>query len=51
MLGLAQVGQQAADVEATVAARPELDEGRDVAALLRATLRDVGMAGAVRGGR
>ncbi|MFE8934377.1 Holliday junction branch migration protein RuvA [Micrococcus luteus] len=38
-------------VEATVAARPELDEGRDVAALLRATLRDVGMAGAVRGGR
>ena len=28
-----------------------LDEGRDVAALLRATLRDVGMAGAVRGGR
>lgn len=38
-------------VEATVAARPELDAGRDVAALLRATLRDVGMAGAVRGGR
>ena len=38
-------------VEATVAARPELDEGRDVAALLRATLRDVGMAGSVRGGR
>ncbi|MCV7594536.1 Holliday junction branch migration protein RuvA [Micrococcus luteus] len=38
-------------VEATVAARPELDEGRDVAALLRATLRDVGMAGTVRGGR
>ena len=25
--------------------------GRDVAALLRATLRDVGMAGSVRGGR
>lgn len=38
-------------VEATVAARPDLDEGRDVAALLRATLRDVGMAGSVRGGR
>ena len=38
-------------VEATVAARPELDEVRDVAALLRATLRDVGMAGSVRGGR
>ncbi|MBN6751597.1 Holliday junction branch migration protein RuvA [Micrococcus luteus] len=38
-------------VEATVASRPELDEGRDVAALLRATLRDVGMAGSVRGGR
>ena len=38
-------------LEATVAARPELDEGRDVAALLRATLRDVGMAGSVRGGR
>ncbi len=38
-------------VEATVAARPELDEARDVAALLRATLRDVGTAGTVRGGR
>lgn len=38
-------------VEATVAARPELDEARDVAALLRATLRDVGTAGTLRGGR
>ena len=38
-------------VEATVAARPELDEARDVAALLRATLRDVGTAGTVRDGR
>ena len=38
-------------VQATVAARPELDESRDVAALLRATLRDVGTAGTVRGGR
>lgn len=38
-------------VDATVASRPELDEARDVAALLRATLRDVGTAGTVRGGR
>lgn len=38
-------------VEATVAARPALDEARDVAALLRATLRDVGAAGTARGGR
>lgn len=38
-------------VEATVAARPALDEARDVAALLRATLRDVGTAGTARGGR
>lgn len=38
-------------VEATVAARPELEESRDVAALLRATLRDVGTAGAARGAR
>ncbi|PNL18106.1 Holliday junction branch migration protein RuvA [Micrococcus sp. FDAARGOS_333] len=38
-------------VEATLAAHPELDEGRDVAALLRATLRDVGAAATVRSGR
>ena len=38
-------------VAATVAARPELEDSRDVAVLLRATLRDVGTAGAARGGR
>ena len=38
-------------VESTVASRPELEESRDVAALLRATLRDVGTAGTVRAAR
>jgi holliday junction DNA helicase RuvA len=38
-------------VEATLAAHPELQEGRDMAALLRATLREVGAAATVRGGR
>ncbi|MDO5633608.1 MAG: Holliday junction branch migration protein RuvA [Micrococcus sp.] len=38
-------------VTATLAARPELDERQDVAALLRATLADVGAAATVRGGR
>ena len=38
-------------VEATLAAHPELDEGRDMAALLRATLREVGAAATVRSGR
>lgn len=52
MAGLGWSEKEAARaVAATLAARPELEEGRDVAALLRATLRDVGTAGAVRGGR
>ncbi|MDY6055490.1 Holliday junction branch migration protein RuvA [Micrococcus sp.] len=38
-------------VEATLTARPELDEARDVPALLRATLSDVGSAATVRAGR
>ncbi len=38
-------------VEATLAAHPELGEGRDTAALLRATLREVGAAATVRSGR
>ena len=38
-------------VSATLAASPELDEARDVPALLRATLRDVGTAATARSGR
>lgn len=38
-------------VEATLTAHPELDEGRDMAALLRATLREVGASATVRSGR
>lgn len=52
MAGLGWSEKEAAKrVEATLAAHPELDEGRDVAALLRTTLREVGAAGTVRSAR
>ncbi|XNZ01256.1 Holliday junction branch migration protein RuvA [Micrococcus luteus] len=52
MVGLGWTEKDAVKrVEATLAAHPELDEGRDTAALLRATLREVGAAATVRSGR
>lgn len=52
MVGLGWSEKEAAKaVAATVAAHPDVAGSGDVAALLRATLRDVGTAAAVRGGR
>lgn len=52
MTGLGWSEKEAAKaVEATAAGHPELTDAADTAALLRATLRDVGTAAAVRGGR
>ncbi|UBH23763.1 Holliday junction branch migration protein RuvA [Micrococcus porci] len=52
MTGLGWSEKEAAKaVAATVATHPDVDASGDVAALLRATLRDVGAAAAVRGGR
>lgn len=52
MTGLGWSEKEAAKaVAATVAAHPDVAGSGDVAALLRTTLRDVGTAAAVRGGR